>query len=99
MRKKGIVLLAWRQEERPSSHQAHRQRTSGRITVEDLAAIASAAKIKLNPYFRPPPPALGALEFFTLSHWAKKRVEHRKNKPDSVFFISVTHATDSTITG
>src|SRR5215831_9841639 len=34
-----------------------------------------------------------------LIHLTKKRIDSRKNKPDSVFFISVIHATDSTATG
>src|SRR6516164_7688815 len=34
-----------------------------------------------------------------VSHLTKKRIDSRKNKPDSVFFISVIHATDPTATG
>ena len=45
----GPTLTRLRHCHRPSTHQAHKQSTTGRITVEDLLAIASAAKSKVNP--------------------------------------------------
>ena len=44
----GSTLATLRQRQRPSIHHAHKQRTTGRITVEDLLAIARAAKIKVS---------------------------------------------------
>jgi hypothetical protein len=148
----GTVLVILRQCHPPSIHQAHKQRTTGRITVEDLAAIARAAKSKLKAQLHPPPvrpsrhplrdivlvllvvlvleaggmeyrplgsahaealragsvgvlelPACSRSESYPVTagliHLTKKRIDSKKNKPDSVFFISVIHATDSTITG
>ena len=48
MRKMGTILARLRHCHRPSTHQAHKQRTTGKITVDDLLAIARAAKSKVN---------------------------------------------------
>ena len=49
MRLMGHTLARLRHCHRPSIHHAHRQSTAGRITVDDLLAMASAAKSNVNP--------------------------------------------------
>ena len=48
MKKIGTVLIRLRHCHRPSTHQAQSNSTNGKITVDDLLAIANAAKSNVS---------------------------------------------------
>ena len=48
MKQTGATLVRMLHRHRPSFHHAHKQRTTGSTTVDDLLAIARAAKSKVR---------------------------------------------------
>src|SRR5438477_12901967 len=98
IRMKGPSLERLRHCQRPLRHQRQSASTNGNITVEGLLATAIAKNSKEKPKLRLLS-FVQAIDERASSPFRKNRIDNRKKKHDCVFFNSVIHATDCTITG
>src|SRR5271154_5590890 len=88
--KKGAVRTTSAYRKRPRSHHAHNSSTKGSTTVDGLLSMAASPQAMASAY-QP--------GFLSASDRKKHNTARKKNSPDCVFFSSVIHAPDSTLTG
>src|SRR6266446_8305448 len=98
IRRKGASTVRSRHCHRPFRHQRQSASTTGNITVEGLlvTAIAKNSREKPNSHLFL---LAEAIDERASSALRKNRIDNRNRKHDCVFFSSVIHPTDCTITG